>query len=97
MQLARAAQAVHFKSLCRLLRLNDPAVNFLFDEVLLKNYKRIASVFRVPEGVSDCKMVDAARKRGAAKWFQDVKDHYNNKDVCTLATATCERMALPRK
>lgn len=81
LQLARAAQAVQFKSLCRLLRLNDPAVNFLFDEVLAKNHKRIASVFQVPEEVSESKEVDAALKRGAAKWFQDRKNHYTNKDL----------------
>lgn len=75
LQLARAAQAVHFKSLCRLLRLDDPAVNFLFYGVLLKNYKRIASVFEVPEGVTDGNLVDAALKRGATKRFQDVKNH----------------------
>ncbi|KAH9375624.1 hypothetical protein HPB48_016066 [Haemaphysalis longicornis] len=33
------------------------------------------------EGVSESKEVDAALKRGAAKWFQDMKNQYTNKDL----------------
>ncbi|KAH9378482.1 hypothetical protein HPB48_005689 [Haemaphysalis longicornis] len=93
LQLARAAQAVQFKSFCRLLRLNDLAVNFLFDEVLVKNHKRIASVFQVPEGVSESKEVDAALKIGVARWFQDIKNQYSNKDI--ILTKTKDNSHMP--
>lgn len=79
MQPASASPAVQFKSLCRLLCLADPAVNFLLDEVLFKSYKKIATMFEVPEGVTDSKQVDAALRRGFVKWF-NVKNHYNKKD-----------------
>lgn len=81
LQLARAAQTVQFKSLCRLQRLNDPAVNFLFDTILVKNHKRIGSLFQVPEGVSESTEVDAVLKRGSVKWLQDMKNQYRNKDL----------------
>ncbi|KAH9379997.1 hypothetical protein HPB48_001392 [Haemaphysalis longicornis] len=34
-----------------------------------------------PDGVSESKEVDAALKRRAAKWFQDMKNQYTNKDL----------------
>ncbi|KAH9378259.1 hypothetical protein HPB48_011468 [Haemaphysalis longicornis] len=81
LQLERVAQAGQFKSLCRLLRLGDPVVDVLFEEILGSCHARIASVFEVPVGITDPKSVDAALKRAAAKWWTNMRDMYTNKDL----------------
>lgn len=56
-------------------------MNFLFDSLVQEPQKKSLPHSEVSQGVTDSKQVDAALKRGSVKWFNDMKDHYNNKDL----------------